>query len=107
MAQPESQPTVPATASPAGDSIGAWKPIETCPPNVRRALICWPAFELSDDLEQSDVRRPADDLVAEGYRMGGDFWECDMVTEHFEDEAGFGYGDATHWMPLPAPPRER
>lgn len=83
-----------------------WQPIETAPPQTTRALIYWPAFKLNADLEQSDERSPENDLVAEGYRVGRNNWESDLVTEHFEDEAGFGYGDPTHWMPLPSPPTE-
>lgn len=90
---------VPGTREPEG-----WQPIATCPRHVTRALICWPAFELNEDLEQSNVRRPENDLVSEGFRVGGTQWECDMVTEHFEDEAGFGYGEPTHWRPLPEVP---
>jgi len=81
-----------------------WQPLTTCPLTVTRALIHWPAFALNDDLEQSDVRQPENDLVSMGFRTGKTQWECDIVTEHFEDEAGFGYGEPTHWMPLPDPP---
>lgn len=83
-----------------------WQPIASCPRNVTRALVRWPAFKLNDDLEQSTTPSPEHDLVAESYRTGASEWECQMVTEHFEfeDEAGFGYGDPTHWQPLPSPP---
>lgn len=86
--------------------MNKWQPIDTCPKSVTRALIYWPAFKLNDDYEQSDVRTD-DGLVSEGFRVGGTQWECDIVTEHFEDEAGFGYGEPTHWMPFPAPPETR
>ena len=72
---------------------------------MTRALIYWPAFKLNDDLMQTDVPT-GDGLVCEGFRVGVNNWECDLVTEHFEDEAGFGYGDPTHWMPLPPPPTD-
>lgn len=80
-----------------------WQPIETCPREVTRALLYWPTFALNEDYEQTDVRK-GDGLVAESYRVGGTNWETDMVTEHYEDQEGFGYGDPTHWAPIPEPP---
>lgn len=90
-----------ASRSPEG-----WQPIQTCPQNVTRALIYWPAFKWNDDLMQSD-ESTGDGLVAEGFRVGRNDWECDLITEHYEDEAGFGYGGPTHWMPLPKAPAGR
>lgn len=80
-----------------------WRPIETAPRLITRALVYWPTFALGEDFEQSAVPM-GDGLVAEGFRVGGNQWESDIVTEHFEDEAGFGYGDPTHWRPMPSPP---
>jgi hypothetical protein len=84
-------------------AAGVWQPIATCPREVTRALLYWPTFALNEDYEQSDMRH-GDGLVAESCRVGGTQWENDHVAEHFEDEAGFGYGDPTHWMPLPPSP---
>lgn len=81
----------------------AWRSIETCPREITRAILFWPTFALNDDLEQTDVR-VGDGLVAEAYRIGRNAWENELVIEHFEDGAGFGYGEPTHWMPLPDPP---
>lgn len=93
----------PHADAPALPRAQDWQPIETAPRQVTRALLYWPTFAVGDDGEQTTVRC-GDGLVAESFRVGANQWENDLVTEHFEDEAGFGYGDPTRWMPLPSPP---
>jgi hypothetical protein len=70
---------------------------------MTRAILYWPTFALDENMEQTSVR-VGDGLVAEGFRVGSNAWESNIVTEHFEDEAGFGYGDPTHFMAFPDPP---
>lgn len=73
-----------------------WQPIETAPKDGTRV-----------DLWMHDVDHPA------GYRMADARWEDDrwQVAWRFwvegggQDSKGRWHIRATHWMPLPEPPR--
>ena len=62
-----------------------WQPIETAPKDGSTILIATHSYE-------------------GGVMMAA--WASDVPTPAFVDEVGDSYFDATHWMPLPAPPRE-
>jgi hypothetical protein len=75
-----------------------WQPIETAPKDGRKILLYRPLAHLSQDPHVT-IKRAMNVL-----------WHCFDVTipegytaeQHFNDGAAF----ATHWMPLPEPPKE-
>ena len=89
-------------------SAGAWQPIETVPAGVMRAILFWPAYTLDDDGNLSSGRIPANDVVAVGYRVGGQQWEGgpEIEATWTSSDDGWELGEPTHWMPLPAPPSD-
>lgn len=94
-----------AQALDAGSGQG-WQPIETVPAGVTRVILFWPAHTLDDDGNLSSGRIPANDVVAVGYRVGGQQWEGGPEIEATwpSSDDGWELGDPTHWLPLPAPP---
>lgn len=86
-----------------------WQPIETAPADLREALLCFPAYTISDDDTVSTTRAPdIAPLVTRGHRLTASHsWEADAPElsangEWFGDD--WEFGAPTHWMPLPAPP---
>lgn len=90
----------------------AWQPIDTCPDDVREALLFWPALKLNDDGYTTDgpftFSNGSRGLIGRGVREPGfALWEgADFELEAngpaFDDN--YAFGNPTHWMPLPAEP---
>lgn len=80
-----------------------WRPIAEVPREVTRAILFWPAFKLDDDGNLSTERIALHDLVAVGFRVGGQQWEggpeVESTGEYFGDE--WEYGDPTLFQLLP------
>lgn len=82
-----------------------WQPIETVPPDVRRALFFWPALKLDENCDMTTQQ--VGGRVGVGYRIGpGNAWEGDSGEEACGEYFGcdWEYGDPVMWMPLPEPP---
>lgn len=63
--------------------MNEWQPIETAPKDGRQILIATRSYIY-------------------GVTMAA--WMEDVPEPAFMDDSGDSYFDATHWMPLPAPP---
>lgn len=87
-----------------------WQPIETAPKDGRALLLCWAIDADNEFINWNREPNTAGVFVQvasyccdEGYGHKFEpYWSvyCDMIedpTLHFEP---------THWMPLPAPPKE-
>jgi hypothetical protein len=88
--------------------MGEWQPIETAP-DEKMVLVYWPAFKLDDDGNLTDEPHEDDGsgLIGVSAKIGSIFHEpeaLNAVGDYFGDE--WEYGDPTHWMPLPDPPRQ-
>jgi hypothetical protein len=59
-----------------------WQPIETCPDDVREAL-----------------------LLAGTYRFVGERWPSDGISDGVWMDGEYIMHKPTHWMPLPEPPK--
>ena len=70
-------------------AISAWLPIETAPRDSKARLVWVPLNACIFCVTWSDGRG---DERGEGWRIFGGEWRTYL-------------GDATHWMPLPEPPR--
>lgn len=87
------------------EAAQAWRPIETAPKDGTWVLVCgYPAFE--DDHEW--MHGPVHDTVVAQYTELRNGTKTEGHWQFAWYDGGYygGVEDVTHWMPLPAPPKE-
>lgn len=86
-----------------------WKPIDTCPRELMRALLFWPAYRLDDDGQLTEELY-GKGLVGIAHRtIPGHAWEevepeLAATGGYFGDD--YEFGEPTHWRPVPNGPHE-
>ena len=90
-------------------TVSPWQPIEIAPRD-RRSVLLYVQHQITEarffPSEKTENHEGADTSIGAVWSCADDQWQIEV--EEYKDAAGnhcYHDGNATHWMPLPEPPK--